>query len=148
MVALPLALAATGCTKGGGSEGQDVSVLDLGVGRCVVPPGQVHEEIATLKVVPCTQPHTEESYAVATYTGAAAGADEPYPGNPTLKTFADGACAQRYASYVGVDYRDSSLFFTYLLPSPRSWQDDDRSVLCFVTTTGEQLTTSVKGSRR
>jgi hypothetical protein len=37
---------------------------------------------------------------------------------------------------------------TYLLPSARSWQQgEDRSVLCFVTTTGDPLTNSVKGSK-
>ena len=49
--------------------------------------------------------------------------------------------------YVGVDYLDSSLFYTYLLPSARSWDDDDRSVVCFVTSPGEPLQRSVKGSR-
>ena len=50
---------------------------------------------------------------------------------------------------MGVDYRDSELFFTYLLPSPRSWeQDEDRTTLCFVTTTdGAQLTQSVEGTK-
>ncbi|MDT5080785.1 MAG: hypothetical protein QOJ80_5422, partial [Mycobacterium sp.] len=66
-----------------------------------------------------------------------------------LEKFAKGVCAQRFTAYVGVDYLDSSLYFTYLLPSARSWeQDDDRNVLCFVTTTGGTLKTSVKGSRK
>ena len=66
-----------------------------------------------------------------------------------LPDAAEGACAQRFQSYVGVAYQDSSLFFTYLLPSARSWeQGDDRTVLCLVTTTGQKLTASVKGSKR
>ena len=95
-------------------------------------------------------PHEQEAYALATYTEP--GTDEPsktFPGEAALKSFADGTCAQEYADYVGVDYRDSELFFTYLLPSPRSWeQDEDRTTLCFVTTTdGAQLTQSVEGTR-
>ena len=72
-----------------------------------------------------------------------------YPGDAALKLFADGACAQEYTGYVGKDYLDSSYFFTYLLPSARGWeQQKDRTVLCFVTTTGQQLTSSVKNSKR
>ena len=48
-----------------------------------------------------------------------------YPGDDVLETFAQGACAQRFAGYVGVDYLDSTLFFTYLLPSARSWEQDE-----------------------
>ena len=48
-----------------------------------------------------------------------------------------------------MSYLDSKLFYTYLLPSARSWNDgDDRKVVCIVTTTGEELQTSVKGSQR
>jgi hypothetical protein len=66
-----------------------------------------------------------------------------------LTTFAQGACAQRFTDYVGVNYLDSKLYFTYLLPSARSWeQDADRNVTCFVTTTGNQLTATVKGSKQ
>ena len=65
-----------------------------------------------------------------------------------LKDFADGSCAAEFAAYVGVDYRDSSLFFTYLLPSARSWeQGDDRAVTCFITTTGAPLSESVRDSQ-
>lgn len=75
--------------------------------------------------------------------------DTNYPGEDVLSKFADGTCAQRFGEYVGVDYLDSKLFFTYLLPSARSWeQAADRNVLCFVTTTGGKLTKSVKGTKR
>ena len=53
-----------------------------------------------------------------------------------------------FQDYVGISYLDSSLFFTYLMPSARGWeQDTDRSVVCFVTTTGAELTASAKESR-
>ncbi|GAB2460525.1 septum formation family protein [Jatrophihabitans fulvus] len=72
-----------------------------------------------------------------------------YPGASVLKKFADGACAQAYGPYVGVDYLESDFFYTYLLPSARSWeQSGDRKVICFVTTTGGTLKSSVKGSKR
>ena len=127
--------------------GHSVSTFRLKVGDCLVPPTQVKAELSNVRVVSCTQPHTQETYAIVHMSGDVAQADAPYPGPAALKQFADGQCAQRYAGYVGVAYPDSSLFFTYLLPSPRGWQADDRSVVCIVTTTGSQLTKSVKGSR-
>ena len=148
---LAVVLSTTGCSVFGDDDGpgEDRSAFELEPGDCVRPPTEVEAELAELRVVPCDVEHTQETYAVVEYT---AGTEEsralnaPYPGDAALKTFADGACAQEYEGYVGVTYPDSAYFFTYLLPSPRSWQADDRSVVCLVTTTGETLTESVKGS--
>jgi len=130
-------------------------VFDVKPGQCFVAPSDVKAQLSDLSRTSCQKPHTEESYANVTYdagtaTGAsAATSSSAFPGNDILSTFAQGACAQRYAGYVGVDYLDSSLFFTYLLPSARSWeQNDDRKIICFVTTTGAKLTASVKGSKK
>lgn len=117
------------------------------VGQCVVPPKVPSAELTQVEVVPCTQRHTQESYALVTYSSSAAGSSDTYPGAEPLKKFADGACAQRFTEYVGVAYADSSLFFTYLLPSARGWAAKDHVVNCFVTTTGISLTKSVKGSK-
>jgi hypothetical protein len=141
-----VALVLGGCSgKGKASSGSDRSVFDLQAGDCVVPPAKVQAEITKVRRLSCTQPHTEEAYAIVRYDKNA----DTYPGDKQLHDFADGACLDRYEAYVGIPYTDSSLFFTYLLPSARGWNDGkDRNVVCLVTTTGEQLTTSVKGSRR
>jgi len=146
-----LALLAAGCGVFGGSKsgGNSVSVFDVKPGQCFDAPGEVKSELSKLKSVPCDQPHTQESYASIAYTAKDGSEVSAYPGDAALKVFADGACAQRYTGYVGKDYLDSSYFFTYLLPSARGWeQQKDRNVLCFVTTTGQQLTASVKNSKR
>jgi hypothetical protein len=152
---LPLALAASACSSSGGSS--STSVFDVKPGQCFVAPKDVKAELSTLSQVPCTKPHTQEAYALVTYVpaGSASGGPSasaggaPYPGGDALDKFAKGACAQHFTAYVGVDYLQSSLYYTYLLPSARSWeQNADRTVLCFVTTTGGTLTTSVKGSRK
>lgn len=131
----------------GGEKTQSTSVFDLKVGDCFVAPTTVQAQLSDLSKVRCTQPHEEELYAVVKYPDA--GAQAAYPGESTLDTFAQGQCAAQFTSYVGIAYPDSSLWMTYLLPSARSWQQgDDRSVLCFVTTTGQKLTASVKGSKQ
>lgn len=138
-----------GCSvfdRGDGS--QAVSVFEVEVGQCFRAPEGITVELTELPSVDCSEPHEQEAYALVDYTDP--GSDttpEDFPGEAALKTFADGACAERFADYVGVDYRDSELFFTYLVPSARSWQqNDDRTTLCFVTTTGTQLTRSVAGT--
>jgi hypothetical protein len=144
-----VALIATGCSGSGSRGSAKVSVFSVEPGECFVSPGQVHAQLTTLDRTPCTRPHNQEAYAKVAYTAADGSTASAYPGDTLLSQFAQGACAQRFGGYVGVDYLDSSLFFTYLLPSPRSWENaDDRNVICFVTTTGGSLTSSVKGSRK
>jgi hypothetical protein len=151
-VALALVVCLSGCSWFGGSHKartKSVSVFKVKPGDCFVAPKDVKAELSKLSSTPCTVAHTQEAYAIvpfASVTGATASA---YPGADALTTFAQGACAQRYGGYVGVDYLDSSLFFTYLLPSARGWeQDSDHDVLCFVETTGAELTNTVKGSKK
>lgn len=148
VVALAAAMAAAACSFGSGdpAKGVAVSVFALKPGQCLNPPAKIQQELTKVTVLSCNRPHTQEVYAVANYPSTS---EATFPGTPTLKKYADGACAQRYKRYVGVDYADSALFFTYLLPSARGWaQGADRSVVCFVTTTGAQLRASVKGSKR
>jgi hypothetical protein len=152
VVALALSLAGCSWFGGGGkSKTSSESVFSVKVGQCFVAPSDVKAELSNLTRTPCTEPHTQEAYASVPYQATATAAttsNSAFPGNDVLSTFAQGACAQHYAAYVGVDYLDSKLFFTYLLPSARSWeQNNDRNILCFVTTTGAKLKSSVKGSK-
>lgn len=131
-----------------GEDGTAVSVFDVHVGQCFLAPQDITVELSTLAAVDCTEPHEQEAYALAAFTAPGTDtAPDDFPGEAALKEFAEGTCAERFADYVGVDYRDSELYFTYLVPSPRGWeQDGDRTTLCFVTTTGAQLTQSVAGT--
>lgn len=141
----------SGLFGGGGPHTTSVSVFDLHVGDCFLAPTAVKAELSDLKEISCDKPHQQELYAVKKYptpTGQST-ADSTYPGGAVLDTYAKGACAEAFTGYVGVAYPDSGLWMTYLLPTARSWQQgDDRSVLCFVTTTGSTLTASVKGSKQ
>jgi Septum formation len=152
--AMALAAVLAGCTFFGGhkSVSVSVSVFHIQPGQCFLTPA-VKAELSSLTRTPCDQPHTLELYAKPTYTDAAAGvsstSNTAFPGDDVLNTFAQGSCAQLFTAYVGVNYLDSKLFFTPLLPSPRSWEsDDDRTILCFITTTGAKLTASVKGTKQ
>lgn len=149
-VAFAVAITSSGCSWfGGSSNSKSVSVFSIKPGQCFQTPSEVHAQLSELDRRSCDKPHTREAYAVVDYASSGATAASTYPGEQALTAFAEGACAQHYRDYVGVDYLDSSLFFTYLMPSARSWQqDDDRKVICFVMGAGQTLTASVKDSKR
>jgi hypothetical protein len=149
LLAVPVLLSGCGWFGGPASSRTSTSVFDIRPGQCFNPPSTVKAELSKLTSVACGQPHTEESYASIAFVNKDGSEASSYPGDAALKQFADAACAQHYRDYVGRDYLDSSYFFTYLLPSARGWErQKDRTVLCFVTTTGQQLTASVKNSKR
>jgi hypothetical protein len=144
-------LLVSGCGWFGGSDhaAKSVSVFSVSPGQCFVAPTDVKAELSELSRTPCEKPHAREAYAVVPFASATGSTDSAYPGADKLSAFAQGSCAQSYRGYVGVDYLDSSMFFTYLFPSARSWeQDNDRKIICFVTTAGGTLTASVKGSNK
>ncbi len=134
-----------GCAWFGDDRATTVEVFDLEVGDCVRTPEEAQVEVTGVTRVPCDDAHQMEVFALVPDAGAGG---EAYPGPDALKAFADGACAERFADYVGVDYRDSELFLTYLLPSTRGWGEGDTTVTCLVTTTGATLTSSVAGTGR
>ena len=144
-VIIAAALVIAGCS-GSDDDAATVSVLDLEVGDCVRAAAEVTAEVETVDRVSCETGHELELYSEVAFT-TGAGDSGTFPGDAALVTFAEGACAEGFEGYVGIDYRDSALYFTYLLPSARGWdQGPDTTVLCFVTTTGEQLTSSVRGT--
>lgn len=124
------------------SPGANLSVFHLRPGQCILPPAAVKAELSSVKVVSCRTPHTGEVYSLVKDPGG-----DNYPGTTALQSFANGACLDGFSHYVGVDYRDSSLFFTYLLPTIRSWSSGDHTIDCVATTTGRRLTSSVRGSK-
>lgn len=150
VLAVVVALVVSGCSffDRNDDKATSTSVFDVKIGDCFLAPEEITVELTDLNRVTCETPHQQESYALLTYTDP--GTDktpDTFPGDAALKSFADGSCAEEFQGYVGVDYRDSSLFFTYLVPSARSWQQDsDSTVICFVTTTGQTLTKSVADS--
>ena len=131
-----------------GPQTSSVNVFEVKIGQCFNPPADVKVELSNLTALPCNEPHSQESYALLDYQPPNGVTVSGYPGTDALDSFAQGACAQAFAAYDGISYLDSTLFFTYLLPSARSWeQGADKTILCLITTTGAPLTSSVKGKK-
>lgn len=126
----------------------EVSVFNVQIGQCFAAQQEIQAEIAALSAIPCDGPHRQEAYATVAYEPPAGVQGDAFPGDATLKSYADAKCAEQFQDYVGISYLDSSLFFTYLVPSARGWeQENDRSIICFITTTGAELTSSAKAAR-
>lgn len=133
-------------------EATDVSVYELAVGDCVVAPAEVDVEVGTIRVVPCQEPHTQEVYALLPFVDDAGDEfDEraTFPGDEVLSAFAERSCLTPFRDYFGIDYIDSALFITYLVPSVRSWdEENDREIVCVAQTDGEEVRSSLRGSGR
>lgn len=128
----------------GGGDTSGESVFSIKPGQCFLSPTEVKTQLSKVTRIDCSKPHGAEAYALPHYP---AGNNANYPGDGAIQKYAEAACASAFQGYVGVSYLDSSLYDTYLAPSPRSWQDDDRTVICLITDAGKPMTGSVKGSK-
>lgn len=135
-------MALTAC---GGNELSSNSVFKAEVGDCFKAAGEVKAQVSELEKVSCAEPHAHEAYALVAYEPPED--TQAYPGEDVLDRFARGVCAEEFGEYVGINYLDSDFFYTYLNPSPRSWQEQDRTTLCFVMAAGKPLVGTVKGSK-
>ncbi|MDA8070387.1 MAG: septum formation family protein [Actinomycetota bacterium] len=136
------ALTLAACSSSGPAGSRSVSVFRLRPGDCLITPKKIQAELTSIEEVPCTTPHTQQVYALVRDHGGST-----YPPATALDSFANAQCLDHFAAYVGVPYQDSSLYFTYLLPSVRSWAAGDRTVVCVAETVGKPLRRSVQGSK-
>ena len=112
---------------------QAVPVLKVSIGQCFATPPQ-ESELTDLESLPCDVSHRQEAYALLDYQQPAGVQGDAYPGDALLTNYANAACAEAFEPYVGVSYLNSSLYFTFLIPSARGWQESgDRTVTCFIT---------------
>ena len=130
--------------------GRVLAVIDLTPGVCIEDAraftGQEVNEITETRAVPCRLPHQAEAYARAELpAGPAAG----FPGVGRLRTVAQETCRDRFRAFVGVPWTTSELEIAALWPSPESWADGDRLVVCAVfRLDGAPMTGSARNSRQ
>ena len=83
-------------------------------------------EVGDVPIVECDGPHDNEVYALFDIEG------EEHPGAEAVEAAALDGCFDRFASYVGREYETSRFDFAWLTPTPRSWEEGDREVVCFL----------------
>lgn len=83
------------------------------------------DEITSLNVVPCSNPHDNEVFALFDI-------DRPdIPEEEELNTIAWESCLDRFEPFVGRDYESSALDVSYMVPTRSSWTElGDREVVC------------------
>ena len=131
MLLLSLVLVAAAC--GGedvrGDDGRVVaegpwSVFDLRPGDCIGDVSDLKGDTADVPLVPCSEPHAQEVFAVVRHP------DDAYPGAGAVATFADRACLTSLAADLDLTI-DDGIAFSYLLPTFEGWnKNGDRSVVC------------------
>jgi hypothetical protein len=129
--------------------GRDLAAIDLTPGMCIEEAGAITgqevNEITQTRAIPCRLPHEAEVYARDELAGAP---DAPFPGVGPLRTDAQEACRDGFEAFVGVPWTRSELEIAALWPSPPSWAQGDRLVVCAVfRLDGEPMTGSAEGSQ-
>lgn len=121
-------------------------VPELKTGTCLNDVRQEGDSVTvgTTRGVNCSGAHDSEVVGTIVHPG-----NGPFPGVPTLTTFAQIPCVDAFRSYVGVDFETSSLDMFVVVPSDITWAKGDRKIACLVITTdGSRISGTVKGTQR
>lgn len=121
----------------------DVDVFDLTVGDCMVEDLGMGDSVEGDQLtVDCADPHQAEAYAAKDVEGST------FPGEAEVSDAADEFCAEAFGSFVGMDYNDSELEISMLMPTARSWRGGDREILCLVVDPAGDTTGTLRGANR
>ena len=112
----------SGAIVGGGT----VDAFNVRVGDCFNDATVQNDQIASVPGVPCAEPHDNEAFAVFDVS------IESYPDEDAMYELSYNSCMEHFETYVGRDYESSTLEITTMYPSPESWEQNDREIVCAV----------------
>lgn len=138
VVAVVFATGADRDESGRVTDGGRVGMTGLKVGDCVPEPSSAGQTFS-VEVVPCTDPHRGEVFAVYDLDGEYTTQDE-------VNQTSDAGCLDRFKGYVGIHPRNSSLALQVYNPSSKASFDEDATVICFAFT-DDPISTSLQGSK-
>ena len=104
-----------------------VDVFALEVGDCLTEIQATEETFISVETVPCSEPHSEEIYAVVTLP------EGDFPGDEAIVTQAEDVCVAEFEGFVGLSYAESVLEFNYAWPLEEGWDAGERGVVCAVS---------------
>ncbi len=103
-------------------------------------------------VIPCERLHTFEVYDQFIYTddaGKKVAASVAYPGENIVRTRAESLCYSAFQPWMGKEWTKSNYDIKSWWPSPDSWTQRDRQVLCAVYRyDGKHTKGSVRGTKK
>ena len=115
---------------GGGEPGDTVDVADLEPGTCIDPTDD-STFVETAELRDCEDPHEFE--VIDTFTIAQDFyPDDAYPGGSTIVPDAYEACQPRFEAHTGEEFWESSYDLTTITPSPSTWAEGDREIVCLL----------------
>ena len=123
-------------------------MIDVGtgaVGTCLdYLDGDIGAEVTELRTIDCAEPHSHEIFAVVVSDATV------YPGFEALEETAQARCLAQFEDYVGIGVFDSTLFYSWLVPTLTSWdREDDREIICVLGDgEGAPLVGSMRDSNR
>ena len=123
------------------AEAEDETVFALAVGDCLAsdPSG---EEVSEVPTIDCAQPHDSEVFHTATIDG------DELPSAAEIEVVVQEECLAAFEGFVGMAYEESALEVTWLEPTPESWDQGDRELVCMVVDPAGQTTGSLQGASR
>ncbi len=128
------------------TQAKGQNVFDVATGTenpvCMQVTEALPPEVKELPIIDCAQPHSHEIFATLV------SAESVYPGVDALGSFAQVKCLSAFEDFVGISAFDSTLTYTWLVPSLKSWNDKkDRQVLCVLARRdGSPLVGSMRGT--
>jgi hypothetical protein len=147
--AVVVALAAVvSATSGAGDGHRTKFVTDLDTGDCWLDPADLSSQTTTeflaVQLVPCSEPHDNEVYAVVRHPRAAQ--NDP-PSDSELMYGALEACEREFEPSVGVPPLRSGLDVVAIWPDPSGWELGSRMVVCSAyRLDGRPLDETVRGA--
>jgi len=158
-LALGLSLAASGCASvaslapsaGDGAASvaasapaAPIEVAKLLVGDCFDNLGDADvASVATVTLVPCTEPHAFEVFATF---------DLPigsYPGEDAIVAAAEDGCGSRFEAFTGSEYDGSQLDYNYFVPPEDGWTiSGSHPVSCLIDDPAGPVTGTLAQARR
>ena len=147
-------IALSGCSLLGGAdeperdesgdvtEASDADAFSIRVGDCLETMDWSAEGFTTVPVIPCAEAHESEVYAAVDLP------DGDYPGDDSVASQADEYCYGEFQGFVGIAWEDSAYDYGYLSPSPESWDQGDREVLCMIMDPAGLTTGSLAGAAK
>jgi len=123
-------------------DGIDSDIFTVAVGDCLNDDG-VEGEISSVPKIDCSEPHDSEAFASVDVS------DGDYPGEDAIFAEAGSACEAQFDAFVGISYAESVFDFSYYYPTPESWANGDREIICLIFDPAGKITSgSLAGAAR
>ena len=119
-------------------------VFSIRMGDCLnsTEGNGTEEELSSIPIVPCGEPHEDEVYSSFQLTGT------DYPGEDAILDQVESTCLPDFDAFVGLEYEQSTLDFWPMYPTTMSWDQGDREVICAVYDPAGKVTGTLEGAKR